>query len=355
MKRRDFNQAALAAPFVAQATLVQAAGSPNSALLNAYYLRAHMYTSVPRQVREDLRWMADIGTSIVSIAVLEHELVTAVKNIDTICDEAAKAGLQVYAIPACWGALTAAGGVPSVFTAKNPQTWMLKQDGSPIQGLTGPVSSIHYPETFQFFCESLDALCKQFDIKGVIWDEPKGFRVDHSPRAVAALGKNAPEVEHFKATTDFHSRVNRYIKGRYPDKTICLFTQPHFPRAFSEAASRVALLDYFGADGRPWDLEEDAKWKGFGEGNESGKGKVLLGNGERLLELARQQGIKTLFLVENHNLPAVMLPALDAGLPKVLAKNVDMLVYYYYPRNIEEPERNMSIVAKHIGARFRKR
>jgi hypothetical protein len=72
---------------------------PKGKLLNAYYFRAHMYTMVPRQVREDLQWMADVGTNIVSIAVLEQDLFAAVENIEIICDEASKLGMDVWAVP----------------------------------------------------------------------------------------------------------------------------------------------------------------------------------------------------------------------------------------------------------------
>jgi hypothetical protein len=72
-------------------------------ILNAYYCRAHMYTLVPRHVREDMAWMADIGTDIVSLAILEPDLTAAPRNLDCICREAERAGVQVYAVPArCW-------------------------------------------------------------------------------------------------------------------------------------------------------------------------------------------------------------------------------------------------------------
>ena len=54
-------------------------------LLNAYYLRHHMYTLVPRHVREDMAWLADQGTDAVSIAVLEQDLFASRYNIEIIC------------------------------------------------------------------------------------------------------------------------------------------------------------------------------------------------------------------------------------------------------------------------------
>src|SRR6056297_1848104 len=63
-------------------------------LLNAYYFRAHMYTCVPRQIREDMKWMADKGTQVVSVGVLEQDLWAAVENVEIICNEADKAGMK---------------------------------------------------------------------------------------------------------------------------------------------------------------------------------------------------------------------------------------------------------------------
>src|SRR5262249_18629568 len=237
MNRREFTKAGLStlgAPLLAQLNEAPATAQtkPESAksktLFNAYYFRAHMYTCVPRHVREDLKWMADIGTNIVTLAVLEQDLFAAVENIRLVCEEAAKVGLQVYAVPSRWGGLTAgAPKVPSLFSVNHPQTWMLNKDGAPVSNpqVSGVISSVHYPETFQFFCESLDALFRQFPIKGVIWDEPKGFREDYSPKAVEKLGKDAPKAAHFKATADFYGRVSQYIKDKYPEKTVCLFVQ----------------------------------------------------------------------------------------------------------------------------------
>jgi len=122
-------------------------------LLNAYYFRAHMYTLVPHQIREDLRWMKGVGTQAVSVAILEQDLFAAVENIEIICNEAAKLGMDVYAVPSRWGGLFAgAPKVPSLFSVHNPQTWVLDDQGAThYSDVSGVISSIHYPETLDFF------------------------------------------------------------------------------------------------------------------------------------------------------------------------------------------------------------
>jgi hypothetical protein len=319
-------------------------------LVNAYYFRAHMYTMVPRHIREDLRWMADNGASALSLAVLEQDLFAAVENIRQVCNEAAKLNLKVFATLSRWGGLTAgAPKVPSLFSANNPDTWILDEDGAPYPAplVSGVISSVHHPRTYEFFCESLDEMFRLFPFSGMIWDEPKGFRVDYSKHAIARLGKDAPKAAHMQATADFYGRVSRYVRTKHPGKTISMFIQVHTTGPQVEMASRIPDLDYFGCDGRPWDIEEDRQWASSGE-TETGKGKVLIGKGERFQELARKSGKKSLFLMENHNLPAAMIPAMDAGIPRVLAMRPDQLIYYYYPRNIGDPERNMAVIGKHL-------
>jgi hypothetical protein len=58
-----------------------------------------MYTLVPRHVREDLQWMADVGTDLVSVAILEQDLNAAVENVSIIQNQAAKLGMKLAVVP----------------------------------------------------------------------------------------------------------------------------------------------------------------------------------------------------------------------------------------------------------------
>ena len=117
-----------------------------------------MYTLVPRHVREDLQWMADVGTDLVSVAILEQDLNAAVENVSIIQNQAAKLGMKLAVVPSRWGGLLAdAPKVPSHFSVVNPQTWLRKKDGSFYTDPNVAVhSSIHYPETEDFFKTSHD-------------------------------------------------------------------------------------------------------------------------------------------------------------------------------------------------------
>lgn len=351
MKRRNFLQKSLAtATGISLSAPALKAGNRNimknkPEILNAYYFRAHMYTMVPWQVREDMQWMADLGTDVVSVGVIEQDLFAAVENIAIVCEEAEKVGMQVFAVPSRWGGLFAgAPKVPSLFSVKNPQTWILEKSGKPeISRVSGVKSSVHYPETYDFFIESLDEMFRLWPIKGVIWDEPKSYGFDYSPMAVNNLGPDAPEEAHVKATVDFHSSLNQHIKENYPGIITNLFAPADLKDYELKLAAQTEHLDYFGCDGRPWYNKDGGKLES--------SGKVLLGKdaGERFLAAARQNNKKLLMLIENHNLATEDIPLMDKRLPEVMKHPVDHLIYYYYPRNVAQPEKAMQVIKKHVG------
>ena len=348
MDRRDFLKNATYSLSFASALFNSAVAkrSPQKKRqLTAYYLRAHMYTIVPHQIREDMEWMADLGTDNVAISILEQDFTAAAQNINIICREAERVGMSVYGIPTRWGGMFAgAPKVPSLFSVQNPNTWVLKKDGSPLfSPIWGVISSVHYPETFDFFISNMAKTFELWNLKGIIWDEPKLLDVkDYSPKAIQALGENASLKEHVSAFVDFLSKVNYYIKSNYPDKDINLFAYAHLGNEIIDTLAEMKFLDCMGCDGRPW---------GNGDGGKvEGAGKVLLGKdaGERYLTAARRNGKNTLWLIENHNMNNEDVNIMDKRLPEVLRKDVDHLIYYYFPRNLEDPYKNMAVIKKHL-------
>lgn len=321
--------------------------------LAAYYLGANVYTCVPHHVRDDMEWMADKGTQYVCISILEQDLFASHENLALMIAEATRVGMHVFAVPSRWGGLTAgAPKVPSLFCVLNPQTWIVNEHGSTklMAKATGAISSVHSPKTFQFFCDSLVEMYRQFpQLTGFIVDEPKCFIVDHSKMAIAALGEDAPLTAHYAAARDFFSRVFGFAKQRWPDKFTVMFQQAHLSAGELAAGAAVQHLDCYGADGRPWTLENDAKMAGLGS-EESGRGKVLLsGKGEAFINSAHAvEGRKSFLLAENHNLKASMIEPLERNYSRVLALHPDIFTYYYYPRNVEEPDRVMNIIGRNL-------
>jgi hypothetical protein len=312
-------------------------------LLNAYYFRAHMYTMVPAQVREDLKWMRDLGTDVVSIAVLEQDLWAAIENVDIIVDEAEKIGMKVFIVPSRWGGMVAgAPKVPSLFSVKNPDTWMENKNGRPVSSsVSGVISSVHSQKTLDFFIESAKRSIKLWGIKGIIWDEPKTFdRIDCSKNAWQQYGQIPSREESLQANTDFYSAINSEIKKVDRNIVTNLFLQADAEEDVIHAGALIKDLDYYGCDGRPWSFSDGGKLEA--------SGKVLLGNGERFIEAAHQNKKKALWLMENHNMLDEDAKLMNKRLPKILKKDVQQYIYYYYPRNLESPDTIMEVMRKHL-------
>lgn len=324
--------------------------------LAAYYIGANVYTCVPQHVRYDMEWMADKGTHYVCTTILEQDLFASYENLSLVVAEAKRVGMQVLAVPSRWGGLVAgAPKVPSLFSVLNPQTWIVNEHGSTrlMTQATGAISSVHAPETLEFFCSSLANMYRQLpDLAGFVLDEPKCFIVDHSKMAIAALGEGAPDTAHYAAAGNFFSKICEFAKQKWPDKYTIMFQQAHLSAAELAAGAAVKHLDFYGADGRPWTLEEDANLAKIKGNEEVGRGKVLLsGKGKAFIESAHSvPGRKSFFLVENHNLKASMVDVLARNYAQVLALRPEILTYYYYPRNVEGPDRVMDIIGKNLKA-----
>lgn len=302
-----------------------------------------MYTMVPKQVRQDLQFMADLGTDAVSIAILEQDLFAAIENVDIIAAEADKLGMELHVVPSRWGGILAgAPKVPSIFTVRHPHTWILRKDQSFVPSKwSGAMSSIHYPETLQFFKESIDQCLKLWPVKGIIWDEPKLYNeVDHSPLAMENLSNSEDIADHRAAFSDFFGYCNAHIKAVAPSVKTSLFVYANLADEVVSSAAKISNLDYFGCDGRPWRNEDG--------GQIEQENKVLLGPGKRFLNAARENGKGAFWLIENHNMTSENNKLMDLRLPEVVAAMPEQLVYYFYPRNVDKPDDNMSIIAKHI-------
>ncbi|MCC5831358.1 MAG: hypothetical protein JJU36_18115 [Phycisphaeraceae bacterium] len=316
--------------------------------LSACYFRAQLYTHVPRQVRDDLAWMADHGTRGVNIPVLEQDLTAAVENLDRIFEAAAALGLDVWITPSRWGNLVAgAPKVPSILTACHHETWALKPDGQPYIEFLGPPASVHHPAVFEFFCSSLDVLLDRWPVAGIIWDEPKTLHIrDYSPSARAALGERIDDpAAQLAAQAGFFGRVNGHARAQRGDLRTALFIFGHSDAARIAACAAIQPLDEFGLDGRPW-------WRADGGMDDNGSGgppsKWLLDQGPAFIEAARSAGKRSYALLENHALPASCHELIDRRLPEVLAMDWDHLAYYYYPRSCQDPDGAMALIGRHL-------
>lgn len=320
-------------------------------MLTAYYFRQHMYTLVPRYVREDMAYLADVGTDAIAVGLLEQDLFASVENVRIIAEEAAKKNIALWIVPSRWAGLIAGSPkVPSFFTATHEETYILNKDGNPHRsGVTGRISSVYHPATFEFMCQALEQTLAKFPVTGIIWDEVKAIVPDYSPAAVKVLGDNPDWDTHLGHIANFFSRVSEHGKQVQSDLRIAMFLYAHLDQKVIDIFARQSGLDDFGCDGRPWKPED----QGGDDSDGTPAKKTLLGPGERFLPAARANGKNTLMLIENHAIREADCDLMDRRLPEVLQLDVDHWLYYYYGRNCDDPERVMQIITRHLAQRPR--
>ncbi|MGC9343910.1 MAG: hypothetical protein ACP5E3_14490, partial [Bacteroidales bacterium] len=226
----------------------------------------------------------------------------------------------------------------------NPQTVTLRKDGTPVvRKRHGILSSFYHPEVKEYFIDMVSRVIDSFDIDGIIWDEPKSTVPEWQDHSELAL-RNNPDTSFVKYMQDFatfYSEVNAEIKIKKPDLTIVHFDEACRNDTVIEVSATIKNLDYYGTDGKPYPSEYSPH-----TGNRAAK--VLPYYGEKYLKAARENGKKTMMLVENQLLSLDEVKYMEETFPRILEMDVDLLIYYYYGFYNEAQDENMRVVRKFV-------
>ncbi len=346
MKRRDFiKNTGLSAGVVFAGhggALPPEERPAGSRMLNAFYIRAHMYTLVPRNVLNDLDWMASVGTNSITVSVLEQDMSASKNNLLFIVKEARKRGMQVYMVPTRWAGIFAGGTkVPSIFSVRNPHTWRKKENGEILfTRSTGVISSIHYPEVTDFFIKGLAKAVNQWELDGVIWDEPKIWVKDFSDPA-RKMADFDHVGSHYQAAVNFMNHLSTGLKELIPGIKLLFYTGADTSQEILKFQKQLINIDYFGCSGLPWSSAVDKDGRQYKRYLEDKIPEFKL--------YASKMGLKSMAVIKNMYINPQDHPLVDQHLPKILALKPDNLTYYYYPRNLENPDQNMNLLKKHLS------
>lgn len=310
-------------------------------MLGAYYFRVGMFTLVPEQIRVDLDWMRAIGTDAVCLAVNVNDLDCNRLNLDFLVEAIHGAGMQVFFVPSRIAGITAGAPLtPSLLGYLHPDSWSLDRDGAPYMRRVGPVCSFYHPAVADWFVEQVGIMIRDWPVDGIIWDEPKStYWQDFAPRA---LDQNPTgDFRHYmRDFAAFFGGVNLRLRTLRPDLTLIHFDEACRNDIVVEESARIAGLDYFGADGRPWVCADPSRARST---------KVLPDYGERFLRAARAEGKHTFALLENQRLTVEETAWMERDLPRVLALDIDYLAYYYYRAEAATAARNMELMRTHLA------
>lgn len=321
-------------------------GTPNpDRLLGAYYFGAGYFTLVPDNVRRDLDEMRKLGTDIVCIGITENDLKYNRSNITFIVEEAHKRDMRVYAVPSRMAGITAGQPVePPLFGYHHPHTATMRKDGTPIVRKShGILSSFYHPEVKEYFIRLTTQMITDYELDGIIWDEPKSTFIEWQDFSPLALQNNPDSsyVTYMEDFVSFFSEVNSALKAARPELSIVHFDEACRNDTVVQQGARIQHLDYYGTDGHPYPLTKT-------QNITNRDTKVLPKYGERYLKAARSNGVKTMMLVENHYLTGEQNEKMKKTFPQILRMDVDLLLYYYYGFYKEDTEESMDIIREYV-------
>ena len=296
--------------------------------LSVYYFKGQDFCINPREIRDDMSRFRDAAVDSVCVGFHEGEL--AGGNLEMVAAEVERAGLDLWAVPSRIGALVAGWHrAVGYLSAHHPELWARHPDGNPIS-FFGPQISVHHPESLPEFIDVVERMLDALPIKGIIWDELKSLDIaDHSEAAIKSLGRPGEGEAQVEATARFFSSVNASVKRKRPDLQIALFLYCFMEDDLVRVCSEIEGLDEFGCDGACLRIEDDCKIEG------GPLKKLLPDNYARFAKAAHARNRRGFVLVETQNQELAATAKSFDRHPELLALDPEHLVYYDYPRKME--------------------
>ncbi len=305
--------------------------------LTAYYLDHGNWTVIPRQMRDSFRDMRERGFDGVALSFSESEMCYARRTFEIQVACAHECGLKVHVIPSRIGGRFA--GAPQMVS-----TWLVRHPSSQTEDPT--MACIQDADFRKWMHEFIHTLFADYELDGLIWDEPKGATmVTRHPATTAKFGPNpAPEslADDFAL---FIEELTATARAARPEIAVTLFNMPSVHTCFTSRCAWIKGLDYLGFDGSCWRhsyfREPPQKLKPY-----------LTETWERTRAECAAGGKKTFALIENFMIPEGFVPELRAGLTAFLKQaRPNHLACYYYGLNNAEPEKvhaaTMEVIAEH--------
>ena len=296
-------------------------------MISAYCLDYNNWTCIPRHVKEDFKEMADMGFDAVDLSFSESEMMYARRTFEILVDMAHKEGLKVNVIPSrIAGRFAGAPLMPSLWLCKHPELWISKD-------YFIPVACLESPEVRAWFKDYMKTLITDYDLDGIIWDEPKApTMISHHPDTIKRFGENPTEQDMAVGFCEFFAEITDYCHSLKPELVQTLFCIKKEAPFFTEAIARNKDITYFGYDGNL------GRQRRFHEEIKDSKNRIE-SVWDRTLKECAQAGKKTFALVESMHMPREEHDTFEKNLNAYLENyHPDHLAFYYYAHNADDPE-----------------
>ncbi len=299
----------------------------NERLVTAYFLCHGHWTVIPHQLEESFRDMVECGFNAVAFSFSESEMSYSRRAFELQIKLAHKYGLKCFVIPSRFGGRFA--GAPLM-----PSMWLSQHEQCRVPGYPGwPLACVESKEFVDWVTATMTTLIGDYELDGIIWDEPKGMDIiSRHPDTIARFGPEPTAEQMQDSFVEFLGSLTSHCKSIRPNLTITLFSQKTDQPYFTQKASKIPGIDYVGYDGnlaRQSTFHEEPSWVKY----------RLESVWERTITEAKEAGKRTFALVENMLMPAVAIPEYETNLRAYLANHrPDHLGLYYYAHNNEDPE-----------------
>jgi hypothetical protein len=304
-------------------------------LLTAYCLSYGNWTVIPRQWHETFIDMKNCGFDAVALSFSESEMMYSRRTFEMQITMAHNCGLKVIAIPSrLGGRLAGAPFMASMWLSQNRHVELPECPG---------IACVESLDFQQWIKQFITTLVSDYDIDGIIWDEPKKFDfVTQHPETITMLGNNPAPENMADSFAELLQELSLIAKDIKPDMSITIFNMPLTRSYFSTKITKAKGIDYAGFDGN------FSRQSFFHEPPRKIKSS-LSESWERTVKECALGNCKTFALIENMLMPKSVHEEYEQGLTEFLSSVCpDHLGCYYYGHNNEHPEEVHNITMKII-------
>lgn len=264
-------------------------------IINCYYYAPHNHCLLTKHIEYDLANMVQMGANTVSFCLQEEQLYNwhsgRTRNFIAL---AHKHGLKVFSVPNRWAGILA-GWLDgySRWSINNQDTWYEKSEYRS-KGYSDP----EHPKVADHYKKHLKVMIEDFEVDGVIWDEPRPF--------------------HEKGIMDFLDEMSSYCKDIRSDIVTNIFAEAGALHQ-AEWYAEMKYIDYAGADGH---LRSESHVM------HRMKNTIFTAY-DHFNPILKKAGKKTFYLVEGQRHRDEDLDNYLENLDKAFSLEMDQLMFYY--------------------------
>lgn len=304
-------------------------------MVSAYCLDYNNWVCIPRHVEEDFKEMVDMGYDTVCLSFCESDMVYARRTFEILVTLAHKCGLKVHVVPSRLGGRFA--GAPLM-----PSMWLVQHPECRVEGdYWCPVACLESPEFRQWVKGFMKTLITDYNLDGIVWDEPKApVLISHHPDTKKRFGENPTQSDMITGFCEFFDDLTGYCKELNPNLVQTLFCISTEPEEFTSRISKNKDITYFGYDGnlsRQRRFKEEIAWSKY----------RIETAWEKTLRECKEAGKKTFALIETMHMPREEHAEFEKNLCNYLENyHPDHLSIYYYAHNGDDPEGLQEIIRR---------